>query len=425
MRKLFLFTALLVYLSHFIPLGIDSPWAAFYPAGFIHNGYRGLDFYQVPQGARALLYGETISGTTLLPEQSFTGTRVTNPNVYHPFATIVLGTPLQLFHPDTAEALWHLFKLVSSLGVVLYLLRQYRESRYRVFASCLFFLNMSHFNEIQILQYQSLANVALLLFLHFAEKDRRIPAMVTIAGSLIVKPFFLFGPLIFAVQKRDWRWMTCTGALLAFLTLPFFFHSSASFFFENLWNRAHGKIPAQPDLISLQSALYMYGASQELLRWIQWALIIALVILATDRRYSIPTLTLFALFIWLSFDRLIYEYHFSSLAYVMFFGVLTQKSWQRRKVLLLACLTTLPTLYLPLHIFGLVEYSHPLSLPLWGAVVLARYVPFATLLAVLILNESRNEDGMHLVDRFFEYFWGETETQRRGVSAELQPILSD
>ena len=35
--------------------------ATFFPPALLHNGYRGVDFYEVPRGAYALLHGGTIS----------------------------------------------------------------------------------------------------------------------------------------------------------------------------------------------------------------------------------------------------------------------------------------------------------------------------------------------------------------------------
>lgn len=109
---------------------MSSPWARFFPPGYLHNGYRGMDLYHVPQGARSLLLGHWISGETLDHSLSFTEGEYTNRNVYHPATPLTVGAVLQLFSKDTAEVVWHLTKLVTTLEAILYLLRRYRESRF-------------------------------------------------------------------------------------------------------------------------------------------------------------------------------------------------------------------------------------------------------------------------------------------------------
>lgn len=414
-RKLLLLAALAIYLSFYLPLGVNSPWSKFFPPGYIHHGYRGLDFYQLPEGARSLLNGKSISGEDLGASLSFTEGEVTNRNVYHPALTLSLGAFVQLFEKKKAEFVWHTLKLLTSLGVVLYLLRKYRDSRYRLFASCLFFLNLAHFSEIQILQYQSLANVFLLLFLYASSKGKRTLGVLSMTLSLIVKPFFIIGILIQGARDRDWRFAASVGSWMALLTLPFLLWEPTRFFFDNLKDRAlHSVIPIQPDILSLQSALSMYGVTEGILKMAQWSSLILLLLLSIDRRSSLPTLTLLALLVWLSFDLLIYEYHFSTIASVLFFGVLTEQSWQRKPALVLSALATLPSPYFLLRALEVgMTPNADMLLEVWAPSVILRFSILLALVGYLLYVEvttasveEKTRLSFGVFDKGFEFFWG-------------------
>src|SRR6266404_6355223 len=132
-----------------LPLGVQSPWALFFPPALLHNGDRGVDFYEVPRGAYTLLRGGTISGDD--QRTGWAPGRPSNPNGYPPVFTLALGVPLQMFSPAWAERIWLLAKVASLAALALYAARRFAGATHVGFALIVLCCSPVVFYDIQIL----------------------------------------------------------------------------------------------------------------------------------------------------------------------------------------------------------------------------------------------------------------------------------
>ena len=395
-KKLLLFAFVLVYLSFSFPLGMNSLWSHFFPSGFLHFGYRGLDFYQVPRGAFTFFQGGSISGGLERPLDGWAAGQVSNLNAYHPLFTLVVGGFLQLFSHTTAQWVWHAGKLFSTAVVFAILARRFYSHRFFVLASALYFCNVALFHEIQILQYQSLLNVFLFVFLLSELNNKTGWSGLGLTAALLCKPFAIFfAPLLFVRKRTFWQPFFIGLALVA-CTLPFFFFPQFSYFFENIKKRVlDANIFVASDLLSFQGAFAYWGISTEVLKALKWVFLGVLFALAISRRISVFTL-LFCLTVhWLCFDQLIYEYHFITLIPFFVCGLLSnreelQSSWQSLPARIFMVWASLPSLYILFYISGWgLRPDKQMELHSWALFLLWKFLPLVALCAVLLAKEWR------------------------------------
>src|SRR5437588_13101034 len=87
----------LIYLGLLITIlfYISAYWTKwfdyFFSGSSLHLCCRGLDFYQVPNGAYAYMHGGSLSGSLAHGVKAYSSGYYGNANVYHPLFTLLVG----------------------------------------------------------------------------------------------------------------------------------------------------------------------------------------------------------------------------------------------------------------------------------------------------------------------------------------------
>jgi len=375
--------ALAIHLSFYISYIFQTDsWI--YPAGYYHNNYKGLDFFQIPKAAASFFRTQTFSAEI----DDFWGDRIirSNRNVYHPFLVVVLGIPLQFFSPEVAFEFWVVFKAILWLLGGFYLWRNYRDHPYGQWA--LFFF-MAHFAlglEIRIGQFQELLNLCLMFALLSWFKGMTVKFNILYALSLLIKPVALLWLPLFLI-RRHYKIVGFGVLMVALVTIPFFWRNCISYYFDNIYMRFNTKtIFGAPDIMSLNAFLKSLGGSPEALFSIKIFLVLAMMILAFIRRISIFTLFYILCLTSIFFDVYIYEYHFTLLIPFFVAGILYVPSMQRPLAIFLMIWAGLPSAY---GLFRMIGSPHIVGgMPdeyLWQWMVTLKLLPICFLAIYLLL----------------------------------------
>ncbi len=326
----------------------------FFGGGALHNGAKGIDFYQVVRGAWAYWNGGSLTGQPLsnggvyAPEAYFVNT-----NVYHPAFTIFVGSVLAYFSPNTSYFLWLWLKLPILLATCAYFYWNFRHEKHVQFAIFILLANFSAYLELAAGQFQFVLNICLLLFLiNVAKKRHVLWTSIWYCISLFVKPIgLLFVPTLLA--KRRTAIMLVALAIFTLETLYFWISGQGGYYITNLMNNiVYPTYPGADQIITLNALLRNSTQLPAIIyQAIQDGALALVIFLGTLKRIH-PCKGVFLMMVYfLCFYNLVYEYDWSTLAYVLAVCVVVLPEFQTKSARFWILLTCLPSCFIVLKLF--------------------------------------------------------------------------
>ena len=218
---------ILLYISAFQTKWFDY----FFSGSSLHLCCKGLDFYQIPNGAYAYLHGGSLSGVVPHGVKAYwIGHPLNSYNVYHPLFTLLLGSFLILFASTQSFYMWMFLKFIITLWMVIYFYNNFKDNKQLDFAIFFILINFTQYLEIEISQYQFVANFFIFLMLiNFAKNRNTTLNGIWYFMSLIAKPFgLLWLPILFL--KRKYKTMFIGLILFIILTTIFLLNNSGNYY---------------------------------------------------------------------------------------------------------------------------------------------------------------------------------------------------
>lgn len=305
LQKLIFFISIFIHLLFYLSI----------PFPFLLNGLFdqvtiGQDFFQIPNGAYSFMHGKSLTGQDRL----YTSCCSVNTNVYHPLFTILVGTPLQIFHPWIAYILWVIVHAISTIIIVMFIFQKFKKNAYLYISIALFLLNAFHFYEIHHAQYHFLFNFFTFFFLYEAVKhgDTKKAGLFYFL-SLLVKPIGLLWLLPLLFSKR---FQTLFIGLFLFLvaSVPFYVMDIDKYYFTNLYAVSMATIPST----NLLNLVWVFPNFRYLIElFIKISSYISFILLILFQVYKKPPFHII-IFLWVCFQllyyNLVFHYHFTTVS---------------------------------------------------------------------------------------------------------------
>ena len=397
LKKYFLiYLGLVIYLLFFVSVAWTGWFDIFFSGAALHDGAKGIDFYQLPNGAWAFWHGGSLNGDPLANKSQYANHFFSNRNVYHPFFTLTLGSLLAQFDPAQSPYIWLWSKLFISLLVIAYFFWSFRLSKYIGFAVFILLANFSIYLELAAWQFHFILNMLLLLFLIMLVKRRP----VLLSGFLhclemLVKPIgLLFVPTL--LLKRRWKTVLLGTVLFALCTVPFLFSGVGKYYSDNLLMNLSSSGTLGPNQIITFAALLHYTTHWPdfVYQAIQNSSLFLVVFLCTLRRTSITKAVFLYLAYYLCFYEQVFEYQWSSLAYVLAVCVVTCPEFQTRLSRFCIVLICLPGCFILLnHLHIDVKDMGYLGLipgaTAWEWMVVSKLIPLFLLLVSILAADCK------------------------------------
>ncbi len=368
----------------------------FFSGSPLHLCCRGLDFYQVPNGAYSFFHGGDLTGDPANHDPIYGVGFPSNPNVYHPLFTVLLGGFLILFPPATSFYVWMLLKLLITIPVLLYFYKNFKESRYLDLAIFLTLINSTQYLEIEISQFQFALNMFLFIMLiNIAKQREGIWNGICYFGTMLVKPVgFLWLPLL--LFKRQYKTLIIGVGLFVLTTGLFMINNAGGYFVQNLVDHFLYPYKSGPiQIITLDALLrYTFHPPEILLSALKIAFLGFVVFLSAFKKIHLVTgLYLYVIYYLLFYDY-VFEYHYTTLIPLLAVGLVSQPEFQTLAARICIVWISLPNVFFILHLthFAMVvdPFLGPDPTPLgWQLIVLSRIIPILGLTAVIVLMYAR------------------------------------
>jgi hypothetical protein len=273
-----------------------------------------------------------------------------NSNVYHPFFTLVVGTPLLLLSPTQAFYAWMIVKLLFTLAVTAYFFWSFRKEKYIGLAVFVLLANASQYLEIAISQFQSVLNVFLLLLLIALVKNQSERwGGVLYCLTLLVKPIGILW-LGVLLCKHQCKLVLIGICLFAVLTGVFLINGSGSYYLNNLSTRLLSTSTDGPvQIITLRALLYSTPLPGIAITVIDGMALALVLFFGSLKRVHVTKGMFLAVVYYLCFYDLVYEYQWTSLAPVIAMCLVCCPEFQTRLSRCLILLTCLPSAFVLLN----------------------------------------------------------------------------
>ncbi len=380
-KKTLIVAVILLHLFFYVSALKTHTFDYFFPWGNVHD-HQGIDFYQVPNGARMFMQGGNLTGESISSINTYA---YGNRNVYHPFFTLLVGTPLQLLTPQTAFTLWLVFHGCLWFFLAWYLYQKFKSNKNITLALVLFLGLFPHYLEIWNGQYHFLYNAAIFFLLLASLQQEKWQDGLAFVSSLLVKPIsLLFIPAL--ILRKRWKTLLLGLSLFAVTTIFFILNRSGMYYLNNLFDRVSHPIGGPPGIFTLDAVLRFLAVP--LYNTTLTKVVVALGIVFVSWRLR---LNLFVqLFLWTSFYLLFYdlvfEYHYTTLAPFLAIGILTQKALQTRIAKVLSLTYVLPTPFFLFHLWQFQAVGQSVTDAGWVILVLFRILPLMILDYVVIFR---------------------------------------
>jgi hypothetical protein len=392
LKKYFLiYLGVIIYLLFFVSVTWTGWFDVFFSGPALHVGAKGIDFYQVPNGAWAFWHGGSLTGKPLTDGSQYGEEASTNPNVYHPLFTLTLGSWLALFDPAISPYIWLWVKLYISLLVIIYFFWNFQTSKYISFAVFILLANFSSYLELAAWQFHLLLNMFLLLFLiALGKKKSALSSGSWYALGMLVKPVgFLFVPML--LFKGRWKSIALGIGLFTLCTVPFLLGGAGNYYTYSLVRNLSSSGTFGPDQIITFSALLYYTTQWPsfIYQAIKYGALFLVVFLSVLRRIHITKAVFLYIAYYLCFYQQVYEYQWSSLVYVLAVCVVTCPEFQTKFSRFCILLTCLPGCFVLLNYLHIdVEDRGDLGFvpgeTAWKWMVVSKLIPlFLLLISVL------------------------------------------
>ncbi|GHO83993.1 glycosyltransferase family 87 protein [Dictyobacter formicarum] len=388
------YLGLCVYLLFLISIVWTGWLNIFFSGAALHEGAKGIDFYQLPNGAWAFWHGGSLTGAALPDGAQYAQPNYANSNVYHPLFTLTLGSLLALFSPEQSPYIWLWFKAILTLLLVAYFVWNFRQHKYVGFAAFIILANFSSYLELAAWQFHFVLNVFLFLLLILLVKKRSgVWAGVFYWLGMLVKPIgiLLVPTLIF---KGRWKLALIGVGCFVFFTLIFLYRGTGNYYTDNLINNLSLSGTLGPNQIITLSALlhYMTQWPDIIYRAIQDSVLLVVVFLGTLKRIALPKAVLFYMAYFLCFYEQVFEYQWSTLAYILAVCMVTCSEFQTRRTMFCVLLTCLPSCFVLLNLFH-VDVQNLGNLGMipgataWEWMVLSKFLPLFILLVSVLATD--------------------------------------
>lgn len=370
----------------------QTKWFNYYFSGSpLHLCCRGLDFYQVPNGAHAFLHGGSLDATPARGGRIFGIGFPIQSNVYHPLFTLVLGGFLILFAPAASFYVWMLMKLLITIPIILYFYKKFKGSKYLDLAIFLTLINSTQYLEIEISQFQFALNIFLFIMLiNYVEHRDSVWNGICYFSTLLVKPIgFLWIPVL--LFKQQYKTLIISLVLFALTTGLFMINNVGEYFTHNLI--AHFLYPYKSgpiQIITLDALLrYTFHPSELVLSVLKLIFLGFIVFLSAFKRIHLVTgIYLFVVYYLLFYDY-VFEYHYTTLIPILAVGLATRPEFQTLASRICIIFISLPSVFFILHYFHFAIVVDPLlgpdPTPLgWQLIVLSRVLPILLLTGIIV-----------------------------------------
>jgi Glycosyltransferase family 87 len=391
-----IYLGLVIYLLFFISVAWTGWFDAFFSGAALHAGAKGIDFYQLPRGAWAFWHGGSLTGDPLANGSQYAKKNFSNGNVYHPLFTLTLGSFLALFDPARSPYIWLWIKLFISLPVIGYFFCSFRTSRYIDFAVFILLANFSIYLELAAWQFHFVLNMLLLLFLIMLVKKRQTfwSGFLYCLGMLVKPVGLLFVPMLLC--KGRWKIVLFGIGLFVLCTVAFLFHGTGKYYTDNLVANLSSSGTLGPNQIITFQALLRYTTHWPdfIYQAIQNGSLFLVVFLSMLKRIHISKAVFLYIAYYLCFYEQVFEYQWSSLAYVLAVCVVTCPEFQTRFSRFCILLTCLPGGFILLnHLHIDVKDLGDLGLipgaTAWEWMVVSKLIPLFLLLVSVLAADLK------------------------------------
>lgn len=430
----------LVYLGVFVYLLflVSVVWTGwfniFFSGAALHEGAKGIDFYQLPDGAWAFWHGGSLTGAVLPDGAQYAQPNFANPNVYHPLFTLTLGSLLALFTPEQSPYIWLGLKAILTLLLVAYFVWNFRQHKYVGFAAFIILANFSSYLELAAWQFHFVLNFFLfLLLILLVKKGSGVWAGVFYWLGMLVKPIgiLLVPTLIF---KGRWKLALIGVGCFGVFTLICLFGGAGNYYTDNLINNLSLSGTLGPNQIITLSALlhYMTQWPDIIYHAIQDIVLLVIVFLGTLKRIALPKAVLFYMAYFLCFYEQVFEYQWSTLAYILAVCMVTCPEFQTRRTMFCVLLTCLPSCFVLLNLFhvdvqnlgNLGMIPGPIA---WEWMVLSKFLPLFILLVSVLVTDIQPIwqqllafwKALRRVNEHLEVFGGDVQVPVAGRPVQL------
>ncbi len=387
---------LLIYLLFYVSVAWTGWFDIFFSGAALHVGAKGIDFYQLPNGAWAFLHGGSLTGKPLANGAQYAKPSFANDNVYHPLFTLVFGSLFALFAPATSPYVWLCIKLLLSLAAIFYFFWRFRAHPHIGFAVFVLLVNFSVYLELAAWQFHALLNILLLLFFSAIVQRESVWISGVLYGlGLLIKPIgILFVPVL--IFKGRWKVAVIGLVLFTLLTVAFLFHGIGKYYTDNLLANFSASGTAGPNQIITLAALLHYSTHWPdlLYRVLQYGSLLLIIFLSSFRKIHIVKAFFLFIAYYLCFYEMVFEYQWSTLAYSIAICIVVCPSFQSRLARMCILLTCLPDCFLLLNILHIdVRDMGKLGLipgaTAWEWMVVSKCVPLLLLVVVVIIGDLK------------------------------------
>jgi hypothetical protein len=386
-----LFINVLFYIS-----ASETKWFDYFFSGSaLQLCCKGLDFYQIPNGAYAYLHGGSFSGVVPTGIKAYWNGRF-NYNVYHPLFTVTLGNFLTLFEPNRSFYVWMYVKFILTLWMIIYFYKNFRGYKNVDFAIFFILINFTQYLEIAISQYQFVINFFIFLMLiNFAKNKNTVLNGIWYFMSLIAKPFgLLWLPVLFF--KRKYKTMLIGLLLFLIITALFSLNNSGNYYtYYIIFHFLHPDKSGPIQIISLDAYLrYSTHISEFTLGSLKLLCFVVIVCLSAFKRISLLKAIYLCIVYYLLFYDRVYEYQYTSLLPILAVCLVVCVDFQLRLSKILITIIGLPSIFFLLHFFKIGFIQDPVLGPDptafgWQLIVLNRVVPVILLTFYVLISDVK------------------------------------
>nr|BBH86835.1 hypothetical protein KTC_15860 [Thermosporothrix sp. COM3] len=389
-----IYLGLIIHMLYYISAFHTGWFNGLFTGSAIHYCCKGLDFYQVPDGAYAYWHNGKLTGEELPDGTRFSQDHPANKNVYHPLFTLIVGTILLPFSPEHAFTAWLMLKLALTIGVVCYFIWIFQNSKYISFAVFVLLAFATNYLEIAIAQFHSVLNAFLLLFLiDLVKRKSVVSSSILSCLTMLVKPIvFLWTPLLI-IKKRSG---IALGGLLLFAlyTGIFTLDGAANYYIDNLRGQLLAASVFGPDQIITLGALIRFDTNlpDVVYQFIRYGTLAGILVLSLRKRFHIVKGCFLLTVYYLFFYSLVFEYHYTSLAPVIAICLVCCPEFQTLRSRICVLLTCLPSAFVFLNILNIGTkhdsfYGTSVDLLGWRIMVISKVLP-VLFLCIFVLSDD-------------------------------------
>ncbi|GCE24369.1 glycosyltransferase 87 family protein [Dictyobacter kobayashii] len=346
-----IYLGVLIYLLFLISVAWTGWFNIFFSGAALHEGAKGIDFYQLPDGAWAFWHGGSLTGAALSDGSQYAQPNYANDNVYHVIFTLTLGSVLALFDPAQSPYIWLFCKAILSLLLVAYFVWSFRQHKHVGFAAFIILVNFSSYLELAAWQFHFVLNFFLLLFMILlVKRGSGIWIGVTYWLGMLVKPIgILLVPML--IFKGRWKLAAVGVGCFVLFSIIFLYQGIGKYYIDNLINNLSLSGTLGPNQIITLSALlhYMTHWPDFVYQGIQDCALLLVVFLGTLKRIALPKAVFLYMAYFLCFYEQVFEYQWSTLAYILAICVVTCPEFQTRRSMTCILLTCLPSCFIVLN----------------------------------------------------------------------------